>query len=226
MNKPMYEALEAYMYDCMKDSAHDREHIFRVLYTALYIEAKTREKVDYDVLVAACLLHDTGRSEQFADPKVCHAQAGGIKAKNFLLKNNWDEKRAEHVNQCISTHRYRGNNIPGSIEAKILFDADKLDASGCLGIARTLLYQGQAGEPIYTTGTDGICDGENPEAPESFYREYNFKLKRLYSQFYTPAAKRLARKNKKAAEKFFNSLRDEISGILKHKNLINQFISG
>ena len=49
------------------DSAHDREHIYRVLYNALAI-ARTEENVDYDILIAACLLHDVGRPEQFADP--------------------------------------------------------------------------------------------------------------------------------------------------------------
>jgi uncharacterized protein len=64
----------------MKDSAHDTEHIYRVLYVALDI-ARYEENVDGDVLIAACLLHDIGREEQNADPAVCHAAAGGGKPR-------------------------------------------------------------------------------------------------------------------------------------------------
>ena len=212
------------MHECMKDSAHDSEHIFRVLYTALHIANRTKVNIDIDVLIAACLLHDIGRKEQFADPKVCHARAGGIKAKAFLLANNWDEVRSEHVNQCISTHRFRGDNIPESMEAKILFDADKLDVAGGLGIVRTLMYKGQMGEPLYSTEADGICEGRKSDDSESFYKEYHFKLKNLYSAFYTSEARRIAKKRKKTAERFFLGLSLEVEGIYNHKNLIDDLL--
>ena len=67
-----YRLIEAYMLSCMRDSAHDREHIYRVLYAALDI-ASFEEPVDSDVLIAACLLHDIGRREQFENPALCHA---------------------------------------------------------------------------------------------------------------------------------------------------------
>lgn len=85
MNKRNYELIENYMLSCMEDSAHDKEHIYRVLYAALEI-AKEETNVDYDVLITACLLHDIGRKEQYDDPSVCHAQAGGEKAFSFLQK--------------------------------------------------------------------------------------------------------------------------------------------
>jgi HD superfamily phosphodiesterase len=72
-------------------------------------------------------LHDIGREKQFKNQNICHAQIGGIMAKEFLLKNNWPDSEAEHINKCISSHRFRGDNIPETIEAKILFDSDKLD---------------------------------------------------------------------------------------------------
>ena len=79
MKREIYETLEQYMLSCMEDSAHDAQHIYRVLYNALLI-AKEEEGVDHDVLLAACLLHDIGRKEQFADPALCHAAVGSDKA--------------------------------------------------------------------------------------------------------------------------------------------------
>lgn len=64
---------------CMEDTAHDKEHIYRVLYNALEI-AKTENNVNYDVLIAACLLHDIGRKEQFENTALCHAIVGSEKA--------------------------------------------------------------------------------------------------------------------------------------------------
>jgi len=60
----MYNIIENYMYECMKDAAHDPEHIFRVLYLSLNIASKRIEKINFDILIASCLLHDIGREEQ------------------------------------------------------------------------------------------------------------------------------------------------------------------
>lgn len=48
------------------------------------------------------------------------------------------------------THRFRKNRPPESPEAKILFDADKLDVTGAMGVARTLVYQGTMAQPLYS----------------------------------------------------------------------------
>ena len=163
MDKLTYNIIEKYMLECMNDSAHDPEHIYRVLYLSLNIASKITEKINFNVLIASCLLHDIGREKQFKNSKICHAEIGGIMAKDFLVKNGWTEEEANHVNNCISTHRYRGNNIPETIEAKILFDADKLDVVGNLGIARTLLYKGTVGNNIYEIKNGQICFGEGKE---------------------------------------------------------------
>ena len=124
-----YEKTEAYMLSCMNDSAHDKEHVYRVLYYALEI-AKPEPDVDYEILITSCLLHDIGRKEQFENPGLCHARVGGDKAYAFLVGAGWTQERALRVKQAVAAHRYRSDNPPESIEAKILFDADKLDVTG------------------------------------------------------------------------------------------------
>ena len=148
MTKEMYLQIENYMLSCMEDSAHDKEHIYRVLYGALEI-AKAEEHVDQDVLITACLLHDIGRKEQFADPTLCHAMVGADKAAAFLLAQGYGEEFAQKVHHCIQTHRFRKALQPQTIEAKILFDADKLDVTGAVGIARSLMYKSEVAEPLY-----------------------------------------------------------------------------
>ncbi len=224
MEQSVYSQIEEYMLSCTADSAHDREHVYRVLYNALNIAA-AEENVDYDILIAACLLHDTGRKEQLDNPELCHAEVGGEKAYRFLAEKGFKISFAEQVKQCIVTHRYRKSNPPQSIEAKILFDADKLDAVGATGIARTLIYKGTVCEPIYSLLPDGsVSDGTGDDTP-SFFREYKFKLEKLYSGFYTVKGSEMAEIRKSAAVQFYNSLYEEINssrckGIQKLNNII------
>lgn len=207
-----YKEIENYMLNQMRDSAHDMNHVYRVLNSALDI-ANHIDAVDMDVLLAACLLHDIGREKQFANLELCHAQIGGEMAYEFLLSQNWSSQKSLHVKECISTHRYRDDNPPQSIEAKILFDADKLDASGAVGIARTLIYTGQISEPLYILDEGGsiVIDGGGAEI-SSFFQEYNYKLKKIYNYFYTDHAQEIAAARQKAAVDFYNSLYGEVAG--------------
>ena len=208
MDKKTYQLIEDYMLSCMGDSAHDKEHIYRVLYNALEIAA-AEPQTDYDILIAACLLHDIGRKEQFENPSLCHAQVGAEKAYDFLLANGFGADFAAAVSHCIGAHRFRGDNPPQSVEAKILFDADKLDATGTLGIARTLLYNGAEGEPLYSVDENGfVLDGTDETAP-SFFQEYKFKLEKLYSRFLTEKGQQMADSRRKSAVSFYENMLSE-----------------
>ncbi len=224
MNREMYCLLENFMLSCMEDSAHDREHVYRVLYGALEI-AETESNVDYDVLIAACLLHDIGRKEQFENPALCHAAVGSKKAAQFLLEHGFDKAYAEKVKQCIQTHRYRKGNPPQSTEAKILFDADKLDVTGAIGIARTLIYKGIVSEPLYSMLPDGsVSNGEGDDEP-SFFQEYKYKLENLYSKFYTGKGAELAKERQDTAIAFYNSLYREVNLLhQKGKNALEEIV--
>lgn len=209
MTKEVFDAIEQYMQEMMGDSAHDCLHIYRVLSQALEIGA--HYPIDTDILIASCLLHDIGRQAQFANPSLCHAMEGGKLAFAFMKSLGWPEEQCLHIQACISTHRFRADNPPQSMEAKILFDADKLDVTGALGIARTLLYKGQVGEPLYTVDDDfQIQNGHAQDDPESFLKEYHFKLKTLYHHFFTPEANAIAQKRKVLMEAFYAELLEEI----------------
>lgn len=208
MQKDMYLKIEQYMLECMSDGAHDSQHIYRVLYCALDIA--DRYNVDTDVLVAASLLHDIGRDAQFQNQGLDHAIIGADMAHKYLLGIGWTESRALHVRDCISSHRYRSNNVPESLEAKILFDADKLDATGTIGIARTIAYTGIVSNPLYSVDENGdILHGDMDEEP-SFFKEYNWKLKNIYDKFFTDRAKEIASRRQKASIDFFASMCNEV----------------
>lgn len=211
MTRETFALLEKYMLSCAGDAAHDSEHVRRVLYLALEI-AETEEGVDRDLLIAACLLHDVGRPEQFADPTLCHARVGGEKARRFLLDHGFSQDFAARVGDCVRTHRYRSDDPPESLEAKILFDADKLDVTGAIGMARTFFYAAQVGQPLYSLLPDGtVSDGsaEEPPGVHSVLREYKVKLEHIYGRFLTARGAEMARRRQAAAVSIYENLLEE-----------------
>lgn len=209
MDQRTYQLLESYMLQCVADEAHDAGHIYRVLYQALEI-ADNMPGVKYDVLIAACLLHDIGRGEQMADHSLCHAEVGAEKAYRFLLGNGFDAMFAAHVRDCVLTHRFRKNRQPVSLEAKILFDADKLDVTGAVGMARTLGSRVGAGGQIYSLLPDGTVSDGTGDTGGSLFAEYKRKLELIYDRFYTPRGRELALQRQAAAKRFYEDLLSEI----------------
>lgn len=212
MRQTEFDAIRAYVEKAMAgtDPVHDVQHVTRVLWNALDIGSE--EPIDRDILIAACLLHDIGRPAEMADRRLCHAEVGSRMAYDFLLSLGWPEERAAWVGACILTHRYRTGRIPESLEAKILFDADKLDVTGAIGVARTLQYGALLGdEPLYRMdGTGRIQTG--PGGEPSFFQEYDFKLRSLAGGMYTRRGRALARQNQARADAFYDALLAQLQG--------------
>ncbi|MFQ9063963.1 HD domain-containing protein [Eubacterium sp.] len=204
MKKVDFDKIEQFMLRYCGDSCHDREHIYRVLYNALDI-AKCENNVNFDILITSCLLHDIGRPAQLNDGSIDHAEYGSEIAYNWLIENNFSVDFSLKVAECIRCHRYRGNNIPKTIEAKILYDSDKIDAAGLIGISRTLMYKGAINEPIYYVVNGKVQNGFD-KTKESFFTEYIHKLSKVYDKMLTAKGKEKAYKLKCEAEEFYNKL--------------------
>lgn len=217
MDKGLYTKIEAYMHSCMSDSAHDKEHVYRVLANAMVI-AQVQQNVDYDVLICACLLHDIGRADQLRDPTLCHAKVGAEKAYGWLLENGFSEAFAQKVQSAIQTHRFRKNMPPESEEAKVLFDADKLDVVGAIGVARTLVYKGTVSDPLYNRTAEGKISNGREDMSPSFFQEYCYKLEKLYDRFYTEKGRKLALQRRAAAVGFYENLYREVNELDEQGN--------
>lgn len=158
--------------------------------------------MDHNVLIAACFLCDIGRIEQFYNPQLCHATVGAVKAFEFLIQNGFEIDFANKVASCIRTHRFRSENPPREIEERILFDADIIDVTGTIGIARTIFYKGQVNEPLYSLDENGyVADGADDLKPP-FFQEYKFKLEGLYTKFYTKRGQEVAIQRQHSAKVF------------------------
>lgn len=210
MDTTLIHKCEAYMQTCLKDDmAHDPQHMYRVLKIAMDI-ANQEAYVDKERLIIACLLHDIGRKAQREDPSLCHAEVGGEMAYSFLLQEGVNVETADAVRAVIRAHRFRSKYVPDSIEAKILFDADTIDVTGAIGIARSLQYEGHGAIPIYNVDDEGNLILGEVNQPDCFLREYIFKLQNVYNRLYTKHAKEIAQKRRNAAQIYYEALVSEL----------------
>jgi len=144
---------EAKKYFVGASGCHDWTHVERVRALALRIGKK--EKADLFVVEAAALLHDIGRKAEMKSKGLfCHAEKGAETAKVILKKFGINKDELENIVHCIISHRYRKARIPETLEAKVLFDADKLDSLGAVGVGRLFIFAGNAGSNNLYTGNE------------------------------------------------------------------------
>lgn len=197
-------------------SAHNMDHVIRVYEQCLLI-AESELDVDMDVLIPAALLHDIARVEESHDKSgtIDHAVLGAEIAADILNELDYSKEKIRAIQHCIVTHRFRTGNVPLTIEAKILFDSDKLDAIGAVGIARTFMLSGQFGQPLSTSlkyddnnaSDNGRIKDVSNHTP---FIEYEFKLKKIPNKLYTKKAIEIGKSRILFMDNFFETLKSEI----------------
>jgi uncharacterized protein len=201
-----------------RDTAHDFDHIRRVLRLAERIARA--EGADLGIVRAAALLHDIARQEEAPDD---HAEASARRAYNLLVARGVPEGRAQAVAEAIRQHRFRRQNresptadAPMSLEAQVLYDADKLDASGAVGVARAYLYGGLRGQRLWSdVPADAAIDPHDPTqlpADHTPVREFVVKLSKLKDTMHTGTGRRIAEGRHAVMVAFFERLGREVRG--------------
>ncbi len=195
---------EARQYYPQADSAHGFDHVLRVLVLAERIARA--EGADLEIVRAAVLLHDVGRAEE-AQGNGCHACIGAARAREIL--QSYPQDRVEAVVEAIAAHRFRRGPPPRSLEAQVLYDADKLDAIGAIGVARAYAMAGQEGRPLWGEPGENPGDGGAEHTP---VHEFAFKLSRLKDGLFTATARQIAAERHRFMADFFQRLADEVQG--------------
>lgn len=209
MTKKQFKKAEEYMLENTEEMVHDQGHVYRVLYNAMRI-CNTEPAADKTVVMLSALLHDIGRRQDTGTDKMGHAERGSMMAYDFLRGENWPEQMADHVRACILTHSRGGGKTPASLEAKILFDADKLDLCGAMGVARMLQFGVRLDEPLYQTDQTGAPLFEKNKEKPSAYGEYLRKLRKMEKGMFTAEGRRLAAKRQPAIDGYFKALKGEV----------------
>ena len=194
---------------------HDWTHVERVRNLGMRIGKE--EGADLLVLELAAYLHDIGRKEEMkAKGAFCHAEFGAKEAENILIKYNLKKEQLENISHCIITHRYRNSHKPETIEAKCLFDADKLDSIGAIGVARDFLFAGHSASNILYTGNEKklakLGKDYSFTKEDTAILEWEVKLKYIKNKMITKTGKKIAKSRHEYMDSFFKEFWLEVTG--------------
>lgn len=195
------------------DPIHDFEHVLRVFHMAERLGKE--ENADMEIVRAAALLHDAEGSAPGSDTRSSHHHRSADFARTVLEKEGWTEERIQQVLHCIRAHRFRSDGeAPGTVEAKVLFDADKLDVLGAIGIARVIGYAAINNQPFYAEPSEQFVKSGIglPGEPHSAYHEFLFKLVKIKDRLFTRSARLIASEREAYLREFFARLSEELAG--------------
>ncbi|MCA1915698.1 HD domain-containing protein [Methanospirillum hungatei] len=169
--------------------SHGFDHTLRVVSLCEIIGEA--EQAEMEILIPAAIFHDIARPLE-RKTGISHEIKGAEMTEEFLTGISYGEERILRIVHAIKAHRFSTALVPETLEAKILSDADKLDAMGAVGIARTFISAGEHGGDI----TDGL---------EHMYE----KLLRLSDMMYTRTGKEMAERRHTFLVAFVQALEEE-----------------
>ena len=206
INKTIEKAKETFQNDY---SGHDFWHTLRVYNVAKTIAEK--EKCDMEIVCLAALLHD------FDDAKITDSTTELENATNWLKENNYPLDRINLIKEIINNISFKGidTKIPNTIEGKIVQDADRLDAIGAIGIARTFAYGGSKGREMWNPNEqyiDNMNEEEYRKNKGNTINHFYEKLLKLKDMMNTDTAKEMAKHRHLYMEKFLEEFYEEWNG--------------
>ena len=213
MTKQQINKTESFIRNLLEGegSGHDWWHIHRVRNNALNIA----EKYDVSIFIIemAALLHDIA-DHKFHDGD---ETIGLKKAQEWLISIDVSDKIIQDILEIMSQVSFSSGQVPNSLEGKIVQDADRLDAIGAIGIARTFAYGGYKKREIYNPEIPPIKDQtleaykKNTDPTINHFYDKLLKLKDLMN---TKEAKVIAEKRHSYMQDFLTQFYDEWDGVL------------
>lgn len=191
------------------DPAHDFSHVQRVYRNARIIGRE--ESADMRVLLWAALLHDVGSEKKNNIKQGAPDDSGKRTLEAFLEAVGLDEAAREKVQYAVDVHRFSRGIIPVTLEARVLQDADRLDAIGAIGIARVFLTGGVLRRELYHPD-DPFCRKREPDDGKWNLDHFYRKLLKLESGMHTESGKRMAARRTAVMNRFLQDLEAEIGG--------------
>ncbi len=193
--------------------SHDLDHVRRVVTLSLHIARV--EGADEVTVACSAWLHDMERRREDAGGED-HAVAGARYAGEVLHGSGlYGPGEVEAIADAIASHRFRSGPSPASMEARCLYDADKLDALGAVGVGRAYMMAGEHGQRLHSDVAGDASARHVGEIDHSRYspvEEYTVKLRHLPQRMTTDEGRRLAERRAAFMSSFFEELEAEVGG--------------
>lgn len=190
------------------DPAHDALHVRRVMQSARRIAAA--EGADVDVAVTAAMLHELFNYPKEHPDSARSGEVCAVEAEALLQAHGVDPSFAARVAYCIRVHPFSRGIVPDTLEARVLQDADRLDAIGAIGIARCFATTAAMRRPFYAPD-DPFCRGRAPDDKQWGVDHFYRKLLRIGEALHTPTARRLAAERLAFMRAYLDQLAGEIA---------------
>lgn len=201
------ETLLPHALEPTKDGSHDLSHLQRVWHNVRRIVDE--EGGNLRVLLAATLLHDCVSVEKNSPLRAQASRLSADKARGILAGLGWSDAEREAVAHAIAAHSFSAALAPATLEARILQDADRLDALGALGVARTFYVSGRLGLALYDPADPTARQRELDDSRFTL-DHFQTKLLHLAEGFQTSCGTRLARIRQERLQRFRQELLEEI----------------
>jgi uncharacterized protein len=192
------------------DGSHDRSHLRRVWNNAMAI-ADQEPGCDRELLAAAVILHDCVAVEKNAPERSRASRLAAARAREIVAGLGWDAARAEYLGHAIEAHSFSGGIAPRTVEARILQDADRLDAIGAVGIARCFYVAGRMGSALYSPD-DPAATRRTLDDQRFALDHFGTKLFQVAGNFQTAAGRSLAAERAGTMRDFFAAFVSEVAG--------------
>lgn len=172
-----------------QDGAHDLSHIRRVVHNA--VQFAEIEGAELAVVLPAAWLHDCVTVPKDSPLRSQASRLAAETAVTFLQSQSYPAQHLDGIAHAIAAHSFSAKIPPETIEAKVVQDADRLDAIGAIGIARAFIIGGQLGRPIYGEA-DPFCATREPDDFVATVDHFYTKLFKLADTMQTASGRREA----------------------------------
>lgn len=194
------------------DPAHDSQHIERVVLNTRHLAALAG--LPLEVLLPAAYLHDCVHVPKDSPLRSQASRLAADHARAFLRKKNYPAEHLDAIHHAIAAHSFSAKITPETIEAKVLQDADRIDALGAIGLSRCLMLGGHMDSLLYHE-SDPFCESRTPDDARFCIDHFFAKLLTLKDTMQTSAGKSLAHERTQFLTQYLEQLRSEIAPISK-----------
>lgn len=191
------------------DGSHDASHLIRVWKLVKEIAASA-QAADLEMLAVATVLHDCVPVEKHDPRRALASRLSADRASAILHAMGWKAARIDATAHVIEAHSFSAGITPRSFEAQVLRDADRLDAIGAIGIARTFYVAGRMGSRLYAP-LDPFAAQRPLDDRRYALDHFETKLFQLADGLVTPAARAIAERRVATMRAFIDALREEIA---------------